>query len=365
MSRQGTVRKVLSRTAYGLGVALVVAAGVELMFRTVASDPFYYWDYRFQYISPNSLQNRGEGVWTYRPNTEIREVSVYGLPQLASTQPMVTIEFDCAMRSNNLGLLQGDDIVPGTPVTLVLGDSFTSGQGGCPWFHKLQARRPQEKLLNAGLLGTGVDQWWRLLEYLRQQGVVVERVLLIAISNDFKRRIWNWTPADLDCIDRNVCAVEWRYAWQGVRAGETADELTARTRERYQRRFARYNAVSMWFFSLLNHSLFLKFLHISVENVANRVKSGAGVLPQAENSLGRFKTSGMPVKVLMVTQRNETGLLGNEADATAAVASVGAQGLPLEWCRLDHGDYLQIDGHPTAAGYDKLMACADRALKTK
>ncbi len=67
----------------------------------------------------------------------------------------------------------------------------------------------------------------------------------------------------------------------------------------------------------------------------------------------------------MVTQRNETGLLGNEGDASAAVASLTAHGLPYEWCRLDHGDYLQIDGHPTAAGYDKLMACADRALNTK
>jgi hypothetical protein len=364
MSRQGKLRKVLTRTAYGLGFALLMAIGLELMFRAVAFDPFYYWEYRFQYISPNSLENRSEGVWTYRPNTAIREVSVYGLPQLISTQPTLAIEFDCPMRSNNLGLLQDNDIAPGTPVTLVLGDSFTSGQGGCPWFHKLQARRPQDRLLNAGLFGTGVDQWWRLLEYLRKQGVVVERVLMISISNDFKRRIWNWTPVDLDCIDRNVCAVEWRYSWQGVRTEETADELLARTRERYARRFSKYNAVSMWFFSLLNHSLFLKFLHISVENVVNLVKS-VGVLPQAESSLDKFRTSGVPVKVLMVTQRNETGLLGNEGDASAAEASLKAHGLAYEWCRLDHGDYLQIDGHPTAAGYDKLMACADRALNTK
>jgi hypothetical protein len=57
--------------------------------------------------------------------------------------------------------------------------------------------------------------------------------------------------------------------------------------------------------------------------------------------------------------------LGNEGDASAAEASLKAHGLAYEWCRLDHGDYLQIDGHPTAAGYDKLMACADRALNTK
>lgn len=352
----------MSRTAYGLAVTLAVALGLELMFRIAASDPFYYWDYRFQYLSPNSVENRGEGVWTYRPNTAIREVSVYGLPSLVSTEPALTIEFDCPMRSNNLGLLQDDDIPPGTPVTLVLGDSFTSGQGGCPWFHKLQAQRPQDRLLNAGLLGTGVDQWWRLLEYLRKQGVVVERVLLISISNDFKRRVWNWTAADLDCIDRGVCAVEWRYSWQGVRADETADELMARTRARYARRFAKYNALSMWSFSLLNHSLLLKFVHIAVENTANALRSGAGVLPQAETALQSFKALGVPVRVLMVNQRNETGMLGNETDATAAVAKLDAHGLPYSWCRLGHDDFLRIDGHPTVAGYDKLVACADKAL---
>ena len=120
----------------------------------------------------------------------------------------------------------------------------------------------------------------------------------------------------------------------------------------------------MWFFSLLNHSLFLKFLHIAVENVANVVRSGTGVLPQAETSLDQFKTLGIPVKVLMVTQRNETGMLGNEVDATAAVAALKAHGLPYDWCRLGHADYLTIDGHPTAGGYDKLMACADKALGT-
>lgn len=363
--RRGAMRRGFSRTLYGLGVALFVAIGVEALFRLVASDPFYYWEYRFQYISPNSVENRAEGVWTYRPRSVIREVSVYGLPSLVSIQPTLSLEFDCPMRSNNLGLLQDDDIPPGTPVTLVLGDSFTSGQGGCPWFHKLQSRRPQDRLLNAGLLGTGVDQWWRLLEYLRKQGVVVERVLMISISNDFKRRVWNWTPADLDCIDRNVCAVEWRYSWQAVRVDETTDELMARTRERYARRFSKYNAASMWFFSLLNHSLFLKFLHIAVENVANAVKSGAGVLSPAETSLGRFKALGIPVKALMVTQRNETGMLGNEVDLTAAVAALTAHGLPYDWCRLNHDDFLRIDGHPTAAGYDKLVACADRALGSK
>jgi len=359
----GTMKRALSRIAYGLAVTLVVVAGVEILFRLVAVDPFYYWQYRFQFASPNSFENRGPGVWTYKPHAAVREVAVYGLPSGFTPQPKLMLEYDCKMRSNNLGLLQDNDIRPGTAVTLVLGDSFTSGQGGCPWFPRLQARRPNDRLLNGGLLGTGVAQWWQLLEHLRKQDVLVERVLIIAISNDFKRKVWTWTAADLDCIDRGVCTVEGAYSWQAVRADETQDELIARTRERYAKRFERYTVWSFGALFLEQHSLLLKFINIAVKNLSALMNpASAGGLPETGAALAGFKALGIPLKVLMVTQRNEIGLMANEADARAAEAALEAHGLPYDWCRLGEADYLIVDGHPNAAGYDKLMACADRTL---
>lgn len=220
----------LAKAAYGLWVAAFVVAGLELLFRIVASDPFYYWQYRFQFVSPNSYENREDGVWTYRPNAAVRDVAVFGMPSPLSSKPALIVEFDCRMRSNNLGLLQDNDVAPGTPQTIVFGDSFTSGQGGCPWFHKLQARRPQDQLVNAGLLGTGFRQWQRLLQYLGNQGVLARRVLIISISDDFKRRVWNWTDAELDCINHSICAPDRPYSRQAVSANETHEELIARTR---------------------------------------------------------------------------------------------------------------------------------------
>jgi hypothetical protein len=357
------MRKVLSRIAYGLFVTLFVVVGSEILLRAVAPDPFYYWKFRFQFVSPNAYVNRGEGLWTYRPNTDLREVGVYAIPSPLARAPRLSVEFDCRMKSNNLGLLQNDDLLPGTPRTIVFGDSFTSGQGGCPWFHRLQARRPQDQLLNAGLLGTGPDQWWRLFEYLKTQGVVAKRVLLVAISNDFKRKAWTWPDSDINCLDRGICVWDGVYSWQPVRADETERELLARTRARYTMRFSNYSALSFWFLSLEQHSYFLKFLHIAVENTAGIINFvTGGVLPETEAALKAFKALSIPVKVLLVTQRDETGALGNEADAERAVAALKAHGLPYDWCRLNHHDFLSIDGHPSAAGYDKLVACADRAL---
>jgi hypothetical protein len=352
-----------SNFRYRLFVTLFVLIGAELVLRAIAPDPFYYWKFRFQFVSPNAYLNRGEGFWTYRPSTALREVGVYAMPSPLAREPKLSVEFDCRMRSNNLGLLQDDDVLPGLPRTMVFGDSFTSGQGGCPWFHKLQARRPQDKLLNAGLLGTGPDQWWRLFEYLRVQGVVADRVLLVAISNDFKRKAWTWPDSDFNCLDRGSCTWDGVYSWQPVRAEETESELLARTRARYDMRFSNYSAVSFWFLSLEQHSMFLKFLHMAVENLgAFFVPGKAGVLPETEAALKGFKSLGIPVKVLLVTQKNETGTLGNEVDLAAAVATLDAHGLPHELCRLSHEDFLQLDGHPTAAGYEKVVACVDRAL---
>lgn len=348
---------------YRLFVTLFVLAGAELVLRLIAPDPFYYWKFRFQFVSPNAYVNHGEGLWTYRPNAALREVAVYAMPSPLAREPTLSVEFDCRMRSNNLGLLQDDDVLPGTPRTIVFGDSFASGQGGCPWFHRLQALRPQDRLVNAGLPGTGLDQWWRLFGHLKAQGVVADRVLLVAISNDFKRKAWTWPDTDLNCLDRGICTWDGTYSWQPVRSDETERELKKRTRERYTMRFSNYNAPSFWFLSLEQHSMFLKFLHNAVENLAGLFKPGnAGVLPQTDSALKGFKSLGVPVKVLLLTQKNETGRFANEADLTAAVATLNAQGVPHELCRLSHEDFLPLDGHPTAAGYDKVVACADRAL---
>lgn len=319
--------KFWSNFTYRLFVTLFVLAGAELVLRIIAPDPFYYWKFRFQFVSPNAYVNHAEGLWTYRPNTALREVAVYAMPSPLAREPKLSVEFDCRMRSNNLGLLQDDDVLPGAPRTIVFGDSFTSGQGGCPWFHRLQARRPQDRLLNAGLLGTGFDQWWRLFGHLKAQGVAAERLLLVAISNDFKRKAWTWPDNDFHCLDRGSCVWDGPYSWWPVRPDEGEAELLKRTRERYAMRFSNYSGVSFWFLSLEQHSMFLKFLHMAVENLAALFVPGrTSALPGTEAALEGFKSLGIPVKVLLVTQKNETGTLGNEVDLAAAVATLNVHG---------------------------------------
>src|SRR5690348_2672585 len=161
------VSKVLALPLYVVITCAMVVCSLEVLLRLVFSEPDMYWPYRFLFVSPNVYQNRDNQFWTYRPHMMIREAAVYAIPRPLQAQPKVIVEYDCYMKSNNLGLLQNDDIEPGSTVTMVIGDSFTAGQGGCPWFHRLQVRRETDHLLNGGAMGTGFGHWRRLVEYLQ------------------------------------------------------------------------------------------------------------------------------------------------------------------------------------------------------
>ena len=81
------------------------------------------------------FENHGD-IFTYLPRNTIRNV-------LAVFSPAgFTVEYDYRFRTNNLGLTQDADIVPGRKSLLLLGDSFTEGQGAEPWF---RTREPNDR----------------------------------------------------------------------------------------------------------------------------------------------------------------------------------------------------------------------------
>ena len=337
------------------------------MLRSLASDPDYYWIYRFSFGSPEVFENHGEGLWTYRPHVAVREAAVYAIASLVPPKIGFVVESDCRTQSNNLGLLQEQDVTPGTSVTLVLGNSFTAGEGGCPWFDRLQASRPHERLVNGGLLGTGVEQWRRLVVYLQDRGLTIKRVLAIAIGNDFKRPPWTWSPEVLACLDEGRCRADHPGVWFSLAPEETHDQLIARAERRYAVRFAHYG----WFDELLmylkQHSYLYKFAKRAGETIL-AVKHGSaskrtGFRPENEAALDWIRALGIPLRVVMVLPRDEIDMWGNNADTDAAVALLTARKAPYSWCRLTQADYMPYDGHPNRDGYDKLAACAEDALE--
>jgi hypothetical protein len=98
--------RILKVLLYFVGTCFFVVLSLEFLLRVTFLDPDYYWDRRFLFVSPNAYQNRGDRFWTYRPHMNIREVVVYGMPALLTAQPTMVVEYDCFMKSNNLGFFK-------------------------------------------------------------------------------------------------------------------------------------------------------------------------------------------------------------------------------------------------------------------
>lgn len=353
---------------YSLGMVIFLVVGLETCLRLAFADPDYYWDYRFQFVSPHAFQNRADGIWTYRPNSIIREVAVYGMAAPFQREPRFVVEYDCQMRSNNLGLLQDDDIIPGDDVTVIVGDSFTAGQAGCPWFPRLAMRRSGERIVNAGQIGTGFAQWRRMLDYLTDQGIKIRRLLIVAISDDFKRTTWNWPEQTLTCIDSNICrGANVPGFWLPVRSVDTEQDLKDRAARGFSQRIGTLTGYAAMRLYLRQQFYLVKFGSRAKRRIMEllgfrRLRNVVVVAPGTDSTLASFKDMGIPLRVLLVPQRDESGLLSVTRARDVAAAALTSYGIAHRWCPLSPQDFLPNDGHPNRTGYDKLVSCVDHDL---
>lgn len=357
------MRTASKHLGYIFGLSVFILGGLEFLLRLVFPDPVYYWPYRFVSISPNAYQNLDSGIWVHRPHTAIREVGVYGMASLTPPGPRIEIEYDCRLWSNNLGLLQDDDIQPGTPVTLVVGDSFTAGHGGCPWFGRLQARRPHERLANGGALGTGFGHWQRLIEYLREREIIIDRVLAVAISDDFGRRSWTWDAEWLNCMNQSVCGTN--AFWQSVELDASHADILKSAAARFEARYPGLTIVDFVALYVQQNSHAYKFIAKALETTrgfSSTAQAANPFHPETEIALSAMKALGVPLHVMMVPQRSEAGPLGMARVTRAAMNLLDSRGIAHSWCNLSGQDFLPNDGHPNRAGYDKLVVCADAIL---
>src|SRR5579864_1333686 len=139
---------------------------VELFCRLFCSTPANNESRLFQRVF--FLDGRGaifrnlDYIFTFTPNNEIRVFTAF------FSKNDFTVEYDYRLRTNNLGLVEDTDVVPGRDSLLLLGDSFTEGLGAEPWFRLVSPE--VDKLgyqpVNGGLRGAGFEEWVELDRYL-------------------------------------------------------------------------------------------------------------------------------------------------------------------------------------------------------
>src|SRR3984893_7641877 len=93
------------------------------------SQGVYQWNQRIIFFDGrDTIFENHQDIFTYIPHDEIRNLTGF----FSDDECIGGHDYHC--RTNNVGLVQDSDSVPEREPLLLLGDSFTGGQGAEPWF---------------------------------------------------------------------------------------------------------------------------------------------------------------------------------------------------------------------------------------
>ncbi|MFZ6872227.1 hypothetical protein ACO0LF_09200 [Undibacterium sp. Di27W] len=316
----------------------------------------YFWNNRQLFLSKNSTRTIGdEGLWTYQPNSKVISAATYHF------SPGINwLEYKCTFETNHFGLVD-TNVKAGDKIDLlVLGDSFTEGQGGCPWLSKdkLQQANVTTKIVNGGLQGMGIQSFKYLSDWLETQ-TEIKNVMVIAISNDFKRRpIPTFWKASEPCMDHGNCNLRTDYWWPVDETSTDADIVKLGA--------DRFNVNDRLTRQDISESLrYFSFSYNVISKYAGFLKKpNAALVDEQElfdlnfKALGALKQKYPQLKLILLTQRDETGLFGRKnADSIYVEDRLKRQQVNYTTCPLAISDFMRIDGHPNEQGYKKISAC--------
>lgn len=329
----------------------------------------YHWDRRLMFFSEGKVfQNKDWGGFVYHPNATIRSLTFYITNDKTA---QITKEYEYEIKTNSLGLVQLRDVDYAKPSILFLGDSYTEGQGASPWFYELEKRWPSDvhQIINGGILGTGVEAWGRLYKDLSSQ-VKIAKVVILFISDDWRRGVWQFPMKVLDCLlSHNYCSGS--EGFYGL--PQDRDTAKAHIEKMTRARIAQLPRPTEDQNILKRTFMFRRI-----------IRPAYGVL---RKSFLEEKTRSPEIEQFEIGQRtiidivNEVGKenvlfihlprkfeIDHGPDFSGKKARDFLSGHNLrfvdgfEICGLTPDDY-HIDGHPNDAGYGKIVDCVERSVK--
>ena len=313
----------------------------------------YEWERRILFFdgAGSIFENHGD-IFTYTPHNDIRSVGVYFSAQ------NFDVEYDYHFRTNNLGLVQDFDIEPGRSSLLLLGDSFTEGQGAPPWFQQLvtQTGKFPYQLINGGLLGTGFAQWNLLERYLAANKINTRKLLVLFISDDYTRDVGNIRQDVFSCLDSlSSCPDRDNYMMYRLPPAQDLPFWVDRIRTERATRGGVTERATKLAATLLpaTHQVY-RFLKAKFSRNAAAERGSRAAIAEFVQRYGADN-----VTFVHLPQKDETSG-PNEIGwlARSAIEDAGGKlydGFKL--CDLTPADYHVHDGHPNAQGYGKIAHC--------
>lgn len=334
-------------------LAFIMAEAITRIFFSHEFQPF-----RYAFVTKPLIQDQ-EKTFGFKENVRIREVAVYW------TGKQLEVEYDNTYTTNNFGLVQKTPFDPQKPAVVLIGDSFTQGNGAVPWFYTLEQQWQNQnyQFINLGMMGTGVEQWQHMLQWFAESGKI-SHVFICFISQDWNRA--RWIPRETRAGD-GFYLVSWSqrrrfnenyqktiyYIPPDISQAELlryAEAIKEKYVSVYQPKksflgnfrfynILRYNYDKM---NYMNSEAYFNNNKTAFEQIVSeygRNNITCFHIPQKEEvAQGSYIPLGQKVKDMILSQKL------NYID-----------GLAL--CGLTSDDYYKNDSHPNAAGYDKIYQC--------
>lgn len=249
---------------------------------------------------------------------------------------------------------------------ILLGDSYTEGQGSSPWFENFSSNFPDEspQLINGGLFGTGFEQWLLLLEYLKKSDIHVSKVVVIYISDDYRRPVWNFTPNTLSCLN-NYRACEGGENFYGIPDESGLQEFLGKMRGYRKQELDKSNmpAKDLKYYFPNTYKVWQSFSQKNKIEISNDFPTNTLAIQKLITSYGQnLLFINLPQNDEVV--RGKISPLG--IVARSVIEKSGGEIYDgFSKCNLKKGDFFALDGHPNSKGYQKISICVKEAIKEK
>ena len=306
------------------------------------------------FSSPTWQQDAGNAI-RYLPNRKIRTVGVHD----------GNIEYDIQFRTNNLGFVDhvdyARDTTSGRKHYAFVGDSFTAGyHGGEPWVPRLRDRVRGRNIgiYNLGIDGTGVGNFSRLLKSASQQ-ISITTIVIVAISNDFRRDYWY---PQVQGNDISFC----RETAGPPECGRVARVIPHDSPVVEIRKIAKQVADDREEGkSIFRRSRLLALLKQTKRNLFGQSAYSKKSLEHSLLSLKKIRDAFPAAEIHLVhlPQKEEVAMGAYMLDFGKRVEETGIRYFPaLKRCDWSGDMFFKHDPHPNKAGYENISSCVSNYL---
>lgn len=296
----------------------------------------------------------------YSPFSYNREVAIY------SDRGNAWVEYDASFTVNNAGLVQRKDIDPTKPHVVVVGDSFTHGQGASPWFYELENELPGLPLANLGFIGTGAQHWEKAVDWFQERIAGVDMVVVIFIASDFLRAYWfaKSSPNEIQFCYEVRCSTIFTKLLD-----KPPFALAQHRRELLQRQGSSPESNSDSSKAGFRGLLMKTQTGTILVALSRKMRTSPPKYLEAnKRSLQALRARHYVAFALHLPEKGEASEGAWSAASLEIKDFISAMKLPyvdgLERCGLNAADFRKFDPHPNPVGYRKIQKCVGALLKT-